>query len=95
MADHSKKDAAGAEFRKAQRAQDGKNAMLEYEAEARAVRAKTERLRTLRLARDAALPPAPAKAAAAPKKKAAKQRNAPAGKLADWLDDQEKSGRNS
>jgi hypothetical protein len=93
MADHSKKDAAGAEFRKAQRAQDGKNAMLEYEAEARAVRAKTERLRTLRLARDAALPPEPA--TAAPKKKAAKQRNAPAGKLADWLDDQDKSGRNS
>jgi hypothetical protein len=94
MADHSKKDAAGAEFRKAQRAQDGKNAMLEYEAEAIAVRARTERLRAQRLARDAALPPATAKAAAAPKKKVNKGKEQ-AGKLADWLDDQEKSGRSS
>ena len=93
MADHSKKDAAGAEFRKAQRAQDGKNAMLEYEAEAIAVRARTERLRAQRLARDAALPPVTAKAPAAAKKKVNKKE--PAGKLADWLDDQEKSGRSS
>ena len=69
MADHSKKDTANAEFRKAQRAQDGKSAMLEYEAEAAATRAKTERLRALRLARDAALPPEPVKAAAGSKKK--------------------------
>jgi hypothetical protein len=94
MADHSKKDAAGAELRKAQRAQDGKNAMLEYEAEAIAVRARTERLRAQRLARDAALPPVTAKAPAAAKKKGNKSKE-PVGKLADWLDDQEKSGRSS
>jgi hypothetical protein len=93
MAD-SKKDAANAEFKKAQRAQDGKRAMLDYEAEAAATRAKTERLRALRLARDAALPPEPPKAAA-PKKKAAKSSAASSAKLADWLDDREKSGRES
>src|SRR5436305_5471598 len=49
MADNPKKDPAGAEFRKAQRAQDGKNALIEYEAEAAATRAKTERLRAQRL----------------------------------------------
>jgi hypothetical protein len=57
MADQSKKDPASAELKKAQRAADGKAAMAEYEAEAAAMRAKTERLRALRLARDAALPP--------------------------------------
>jgi hypothetical protein len=92
MADHSKKDTAGTEITKAQRAQDGKIAMQEYEAEAAAVRAKTERLRALRLARDAALPPAAPKAAAAPRKKAG-QAKKPATKLSDWIDDQEKSGR--
>jgi hypothetical protein len=92
MADHSQKDGAGAEFKKAQRAQDAKNGMAEYEAEQAAVRAKTERLRALRLARDAALPPKPA---AAPGKKKAGQAKKPAAKLSDWLDDQEKSGRGS
>jgi len=38
---------------KAERAQDKVAAMQEYEAEARALRAKTERLRALRLAREA------------------------------------------
>jgi hypothetical protein len=91
MADHSKKDTA--EFKKAQRAEDGKKAMAEYEAEAIAVRAKTERLRALRLAREATLPPAPVKAPAAKKKAAAKSGKASGAKLADWLDDQAKSGR--
>jgi hypothetical protein len=94
MAD-SKKDTASADFKKAQRAEDGKRAMLEYEAEAIAVRAKTERLRALRLARDAALPPPAPKTASASKKKTAKPKGAAAGKLADWLDGQEKSGRKS
>jgi hypothetical protein len=87
----SKKDTAAAQFSKVQRAQDGKNATTEYEAEARALRAKTERLRELRLARDAALPPAKP---AVVKKKAAKQAKTPAEKLADWLDVQDNSGRN-
>jgi hypothetical protein len=44
-----------AQAKKAQREADGKKAMAEYEAEAAATRAKTEKLRALRLARDAAL----------------------------------------
>jgi hypothetical protein len=37
-------------FKKEQRAQDGRAAVTEYEAEARATREKTERLKALRLA---------------------------------------------
>ena len=40
-------------FKKEQRAQDGRAAVTEYEAEARATREKTERLKALRLAREA------------------------------------------
>ena len=49
-----KKQQADAQFRKIQRAEDGKKAMAEYEASVAAVRAKTAKLRELRLARDAA-----------------------------------------
>ena len=65
--------------------------MSEYETAAVALRAKTERLKALRLARDAA---APAPAAAAPKRKAKKKKEA-AGSLTDWLDGQAKEGRSS
>ena len=92
MAENSKKDDAQAQFTKAQRAEDGRKAMAEYEAAAIATRAKTERLRALRLAREAELAKnAPAKPA---KKKAAKGAKT-AGKLADWLDEQEKGGHRS
>jgi hypothetical protein len=40
-------------FKKEERAQDGRKAMIEYEAEARATRKKTERLKALRLAKEA------------------------------------------
>ena len=40
-------------FKKEQRAQDGRTAVTEYEAEARATREKTARLKALRLAREA------------------------------------------
>ena len=40
-------------FKKEQRAQDGRAAVTEYEAEACATREKTERLKTLRLAKEA------------------------------------------
>jgi hypothetical protein len=95
MADNPKKDAA--DFKKAQRAEDGRTAMAEYEAQAAAQREKTARLRALRLARDAAMPPPVPKAPA--KKKSAKSggksaKGAP-GKLSDWLEDQQKSGRKS
>jgi hypothetical protein len=54
LADDVSKARAEAQFRKAQQAKDGRAAMAEYEARAAAVRANTQRLRALRLARDAA-----------------------------------------
>jgi hypothetical protein len=103
MADEAKDaksdNKASAELRKMQQAEDGKKAMLDYEAEAAAQRAKTEKLRALRLARDAAAPPAPAKtktkakAKAASAKKPAKASKAKSRPLADWLSDQKKDGR--
>ena len=45
---------AEASFRKEERAKDGAKAMMDYQANARMVREKTERLKALRLARDAA-----------------------------------------
>jgi hypothetical protein len=92
MADRSSKDDAQKQFAKLQRAEDGKRAMADYEAEAAAMRAKTERLRALRLAREAEIaanapPPKPKKAA-----KAAKAAKADKGSLSDWLDEREGSG---
>ena len=40
-------------FKKEERARDGRKAMTEYEVQAVAVRAKTERLKALRLAKEA------------------------------------------
>jgi hypothetical protein len=40
--------------KKKQRAKDGPNAMTEYQANSRMIREKTERLRALRLAKEAA-----------------------------------------
>lgn len=99
MTENSRKDAADAQFKKLQRAEDGKKAMSEYEAERERIRANTERLRALRLARDAAeqaaqeAAPAPAKKASG-KKTAAKVKK-PAGTLSDWLTNQQASGRRS
>jgi hypothetical protein len=92
----TRKNQAEAEFRKTQRIQDGKKAMSEYEAEAAAVRARTEKLRALRLARDAAAPPAAAAAAAATpaKKRSRKAKSAAASSLSDWLNDRDGSGHN-
>lgn len=45
---------AEANFKKEQRAKEGAKAMLEYQANGRLVREKTERLRALRLAKEAA-----------------------------------------
>jgi hypothetical protein len=72
VADNSNKNAANSQFRKLRQAEEGKRAMLDYESSAAANRAKTARLRALRLARDAEL--AAAAAAAPPvKKKIAKK----------------------
>jgi hypothetical protein len=43
---------AEASFKKEERAREGAKAMMEYEAEARATREKTARLRALRLAKE-------------------------------------------
>ncbi|MBX9773482.1 MAG: hypothetical protein K2Y71_03625 [Xanthobacteraceae bacterium] len=67
--------------------------MLDYEAQAAALRAKTEKLKALRLARDAAMPPAPAKAKKTATKKASKADKAKPRPLSDWLDEQRKDGR--
>jgi hypothetical protein len=45
---------AEANFKKEQRAKEGAKAMMEYQANSRLVREKTERLRALRLAKEAA-----------------------------------------
>jgi hypothetical protein len=82
----SKKHEANAQFAKMHRAEDAKKAASEYETAALALRAKTERLKALRLARDAAAPPAPA----APKRKSKKKSS---GSLSDFLDGQAKDGR--
>jgi hypothetical protein len=73
-----KKNAANNQFRKLRQAEEGKRAMTEYENAAIASRAKTARLKALRLARDAeeaaklaANPPPPPKKKKAAKKEAA------------------------
>jgi hypothetical protein len=45
---------AEANFKKEERAKEGAKAMMEYQANSRMVREKTERLRALRLAKEAA-----------------------------------------
>jgi len=45
---------AEASFRKEERAKEGAKAMMEYQANSRAIREKTERLKALRLAKEAA-----------------------------------------
>ena len=87
MAEKSGKPASNTQFAKMQRAEDARKATSEYESAAAALRAKTERLKALRLARDAAAAgPAPA----APKRKAKKKSGA---SLAEWLDGRSRDGR--
>ena len=90
LTDDPKQQAAAAQFKKLQRAEDGKKAMSEYEADAVAVRVRMAKLRELRLARDAAAPPA-----AAPAKKGGKKKKAATGSLSTWLKDREDSGHNN
>jgi hypothetical protein len=98
MADRDEE--AQKQYAKLQRGDGGKKAVVGYEAEAIALRAKTERLRALRLAREAEIaasaPPAPAKKAKAAKPaKGAKGTKGAAeakGSLSDWLEEREGSG---
>jgi hypothetical protein len=87
----SRKSPADIEFDKTRRLQAGRKAMSDYEADAAAVRAKTERLRALRLARDAAAPP-PAPAKRAVRKAKSASGSSASGSLSDWLKDREDSG---
>jgi hypothetical protein len=84
------KHEAGAQFAKMQRAAIAKKGPSDYETRAEALRVQTEKLKALRLARDAANPPPPP---AAPKRK--RKTKGPSGTLADWLDGQAKEGRRS
>ena len=89
-----KNDAANAQFKKMQRAADGKKAMSEYEMEAAATAAKTARLRAAQLAKEAEVaknpPPPVVKKVATKAKKKAKVAAAP---LSDWLEQEKGSGR--
>jgi hypothetical protein len=76
----------------------GGKAVAQYEADAAALRAKTARLREMRLAHEAANPP-PVKPAgtakrAAPRKKGEKSKP-PNQTLSDWLTIQQNQGRRS
>jgi hypothetical protein len=86
MAEKTRRHEANVKFAKLQRTQ---SATSDYETTAAAVRAKTERLKALRLERDAAAPkPAPA----APKRKSKTRGSGRS--LSDFLDGQAKEGRN-
>jgi hypothetical protein len=95
MDDTSEKNEANAQSAnaKSQRLDDAKQAMADYEAAAAATRAKTERLRALRLARDAASPPTAKKRKAPAAKKGGSGGTQSSAKLAEWLDEQAKEGR--
>ncbi len=84
----SSKYEANNQFAKLQRASDAKKATSDYESAAAALRAKTERLKALRMARDAAAPPPQP---AAPKRKAKKKDKST---LSEFLAGQAKEGRN-
>jgi hypothetical protein len=94
LADHASKTQSPAQLRNAHRPASGKKAMADYEAEAIATRQKTERLKALRLAKEAAEKiAAPTAGAAAPTKRPAKKDKVPSATLSEWLKDQERGGR--
>jgi hypothetical protein len=70
-------DRAEASFKKEERAREGAKAMRDYEAEGRAVREKTARLKLLRLAKEAAEAAEATEAKAAPKKAGRQAKVAP------------------
>jgi hypothetical protein len=95
MTERSKKDDATIQFNKLRRAEDGKKALSEYEAEAAAVAAKTARLKALRLAKEAEeQKAAPPKAASPTKKKSKSVAKKKGGSLSDWLKGEREDGRN-
>ena len=94
MSDPKARTAHGqAQFEKKQIAtREGEKAMAHYDAQGRAARTNMEKLKALRLAKeavDAAI--APVAKPVKTKKKAAKTKTAP--KLSEWLEGQKKGGR--
>ena len=95
MADNKKTDAANIQFKKAQRAEEGKKAMAEYESAAVALSVKTERLKALRLEKEAAEGTAPEEPVAVAAPKRAKKSKAKPASLSGWMKDQADGGRNN
>ena len=95
--DKSNKHGASAQFAKMRRANGASTDASEYETTVEALRDKSAKLKALRLARDAAAPPAAPKRKAASKTKGKSKANGktPSGSLSDWLDGQSKEGRRS
>ena len=94
MSDPKQRTAHGqAQFEKKQvAAREGEKAMAHYDAQGRAARVNMEKLKVLRLAKEAAdALVAPAAKPAKTKKKAATAQDAP--KLSEWLEGQKKGGR--
>jgi hypothetical protein len=93
LTDSSREHRTPAQIKKAQRNEDRNKALTDYETEAAAIRAKTARLKALRIARDAAAPaPAPSGAGRARKPAKGTAKAKAAGTLADWLTDRQKDG---
>ena len=108
MTDTDKKPEAPA-LKKVRQADEAKKALAEYEAQAIAIREKTARLRALRLAREAetaAIEPkhkpavrkttsgaATGGRSSSPAGKRGKAEKRSPGTLADWLNQQDRSGR--
>jgi hypothetical protein len=88
MVEKSKPHEANAQFAKRRGAVDAKKATSDYETAAVALRAKTERLKALRLARDGAAPQRVPVAS----KRGAKTKGG-TGNLSAWLDGEAKEGR--
>jgi hypothetical protein len=96
MAENSGKNVVQVQFAKLQRANDAKQAMADYEAEAAAIRARTAQLRVLRLARAADLATTDAAAVPAAKTtKAARKLKGAEGALADWINGRKAVGHNN
>ena len=94
--DSKKLNAAEIQFKKTQQTVAGKKTMSDYEANGIAINKKTEQLKALRLARDAAEalanPPGPARKKPGRK---AKKVIASNGSLSEWWQNQSEDGRNN
>ena len=98
MSDPKARTAHGqAQFEKKQvAAREGEKAMAHYDAQGRAARTNMEKLKALRLAKEAAdalVPPAAKRVKTKKKATTAKSATKTAPKLSEWLEGQKKGGR--